>query len=775
MLKYSPGGSHTTIACFKEVKSQRTESEKQTDSARFVAAMMPKLPTFHTRAMKQSFKRKVQNLASIQPSVLDFLYKEIGWDASVADNPEMYQRLQLIFSGECGIVADLRTLNPGRPGDKYETFFQHLETVVTSVTAEDERRHNVAHMSQWLSVKDLVAQAAALCPPDTPIPSNALVRLQFTPRNPYSHAAMSFTSRYKVQYKIQRRQLRVSHPDDHYCAALLRYIKSLSVTLGHVACQLYFCDDKAKVPIGEPNVALSTGVRGKMCLAPAATTVSAADHDVHHKGSLTPSVLLQCDTPGSVDKSFVRGHVTVFINDSVFQSSNPFRHAVQLINTIRQSGDVPAVLLKFSDGGTDHRNTLESVKCALICVFLELDLDFLVAGRCAPGQSWTNPAERVMSILNIGLQNCSLSRCRADDEVEQSLKRCGGMDDIRAAAESKPMIKSAWAGSIEPIQAVIQSRFERLALKENGIKTMQPVEDDAIAQLKQHLLTLFPSLDLTKLLKANLSKNEAYQLWLEKHCRQRLYCFQIRKCDDETCCTRKIERMKWLPDPMLTDPQSDHFQPFEALYGSETNENDRPSLKLKPAAASTKNTKTGVSSKTSEFGGTHSLSSLSALKPKAGSSSCLLYDRVLLADAGMYTAQNARCVVDCVECRKPRVVYASSGAWCTRYKLEMAILLSENDYTCGAPLTPPGHVLHGKIYSRLEMTCESYIELSYYSSSNEIGKKPGLCCYCAADNTQRDSALLSQYKTVLPICDGCRIAGYDAVCLRPYGKKATDK
>jgi len=77
--------------------------------------------------------------------------------------------------------------------------------------------------------------------------------------------------------------------------------------------------------------------------------------------------------------------------------------------------------------------------------------------------------------------------------------------------------------------------------------------------------------------------------------------------------------------------------------------------------------------------------------------------------------------------------------------------------------------------AKRRMTCESYIELSYYSSSNEIGKKPGLCCYCAADNIQRDAALLSQYKTVLPICDSCRIAGYDVVCLRPYGKKATDK
>jgi len=130
------------------------------------------------------------------------------------------------------------------------------------------------------------------------------------------------------------------------------------------------------------------------------STLVAADHDVHHKGSLTPSVLLHCDIPDSVDRSFVQGQVTVFVNDLVFQASNPFCHAVQLIQTMTQHGDIPPVLLKFSDGGTDHRNTMESVKCSLMCIFKELEL--LVAARCAPGQSWTNRVERVMSVLIVG-------------------------------------------------------------------------------------------------------------------------------------------------------------------------------------------------------------------------------------------------------------------------------------------------------------------------------------------------------------------------------------
>jgi len=130
------------------------------------------------------------------------------------------------------------------------------------VTAADERRHSVAHFSEWLSVKDLVQKASTLCPENTAIPSSALVRLRFTPRNLYIHTSLNFTSRFAVQYKIQRRQLRIFHPDDHYCAALLKYLKHLAV-LHRNSCIMFCCDDKAKIHIGEPGSVLSTEVRGK--------------------------------------------------------------------------------------------------------------------------------------------------------------------------------------------------------------------------------------------------------------------------------------------------------------------------------------------------------------------------------------------------------------------------------------------------------------------------------------------------------------------------------
>jgi len=73
-----------------------------------------------------------------------------------------------------------------------------------------------------------------------------------------------------------------------------------------------------------------------------------------------------------------------------------------------------------TDGGTDHRYMLEAVQCAAICMFKEFNLDMVTLSRCAPGYSWQNPAERVMSILNLGLQNCALERTQCEKKMKIS-------------------------------------------------------------------------------------------------------------------------------------------------------------------------------------------------------------------------------------------------------------------------------------------------------------------------------------------------------------------
>ena len=496
-------------------------------------------------------------------------------------------------------------------------------------------------------------------------------------------------------------------------------------------------------------------MRGKKTIAPVESTLVAADHDMN-VASLTPSVYLFCDTPDSVEKSFVRGKVNVVINDSVFQQSSPFRHAVAIANALKSgSGEYPKVLLKFSDGGTDQRNTLESVMCATIALFRELDLDMVVIARCAPGNSWVNPAERIMSILNLGLQNCALER----GPDENAFKNCNSMSQIRDIVTKKPELKDQWVRSLEPVQATIANRFRRLSLKSEPFNLSDPVPDSEIDLLKRHLRELFPDMDLTKLQKQHTGRVVSYQEWLEKHCRQRQYTFQVRKCDDSSCCLPAItppEFLEWLPDPVLKDP--DHFKSYEEVKGTETTDSDRPSLQS--STGRTINMKGATSIKTGLKVTSKKQTNVDAKGQEQPSD--------MQTDASVFTAQNARYCTECVECRKPRVIYCRSKLT-ERQATCMAMQVSTVDYTCGSYITAAGDSLHGKLNVRLGLTCESPIELPYYSSQLNIGRKD-LCCYCSAIDTEVDAVLKTKFKTVLPTCTDCLKKGLSPICARPYGK-----
>lgn len=91
----------------------------------------------------------------------------------------------------------------------------------------------------------------------------------------------------------------------------------------------------------------------------------------------------------------------------MYLTSNPFRHAVELCHTLRDSESVRPILFAYIDGGADNRTTFRSVQLAWILAFMELDVDMIVAARTAPGHSYVNPAERCMSTLNLALQNCA--------------------------------------------------------------------------------------------------------------------------------------------------------------------------------------------------------------------------------------------------------------------------------------------------------------------------------------------------------------------------------
>ena len=89
------------------------------------------------------------------------------------------------------------------------------------------------------------------------------------------------------------------------------------------------------------------------------------------------------------------------------------------------------VFCLYTDGGPDHRCTYARVQLSYICLFLALDLDYFVAVRTPPQHSWKNPVERIMSILNLGLQSVGLMRTKMNDQSEKLMSKVGTMNEIR--------------------------------------------------------------------------------------------------------------------------------------------------------------------------------------------------------------------------------------------------------------------------------------------------------------------------------------------------------
>lgn len=113
------------------------------------------------------------------------------------------------------------------------------------------------------------------------------------------------------------------------------------------------------------------------------------------------------------------------------------RHATELDGVIKTSS-VTHVRL-YSDSGPDHRLTFGSVQVSLVCLFIRLNLDMIVAVRCAPHQSWTNLAERCMSTL----QNVALQRQSMPDDFEMCASNVSTLSELRGLASAKSEFKAA--------------------------------------------------------------------------------------------------------------------------------------------------------------------------------------------------------------------------------------------------------------------------------------------------------------------------------------------
>lgn len=111
------------------------------------------------------------------------------------------------------------------------------------------------------------------------------------------------------------------------------------------------------------------------------------------------------------------------------------------------------VLVIQTDGGPDRNNQFVAVYLAYLALALVLNCKVLILKRTAPGQSYVNPVERIMSVINLCLCGLALERLRCRDETEELIKGCNSMKARRKAligADRAAAAYRALAAEAEP-------------------------------------------------------------------------------------------------------------------------------------------------------------------------------------------------------------------------------------------------------------------------------------------------------------------------------------
>ncbi|CAH1269408.1 Hypp4174 [Branchiostoma lanceolatum] len=707
---YKTGNNQGSLHFLWKVPVKQEDRELNTTNKLMYQAEKD-MPVYHTREMRKRFRERFSLVTNAKPVVLkevyQFLTNDVAADECTASK-DVRQRLKLLLDvQDPDLVVDMRSMNEGHK-EKYQHFWDEATKMIEEMqlaTVDDRRHGQVCHMALAMSVPDFITQVCKRLPEEVEVPTATWVSLQFWPKNPFVDQAIRYTGRLNVKYMVQSRQLNHDHIDAHYAAAILKYLKSFSVMFKeHTA--LVFLDDKHGIKVGEPGYPVAAVDRGKSVLVSRDSVFAVADHDFT-KLKITPSVTLVCDVPESASDSFYRGKVYIALKDATFQPSSPIRHQTELYEVLNQAGKLGLpILCQYSDGGPDHRLTYNAP---------------------APQNSFRNPVERIMSVLNLSLQAIGIMRQKMSPEMEKLFLSVGSMKDARALAEKNPGMKQAIVESTEHVRGMLNALLQCLSLKSEPFSTVEPATDLEVEEMWNLILMVDNTVTKADTTKLKLQSRKELLAFMQHCCVSRHYLFTVKKCGTDGCqhCKRPrlpaevFSQLKEFPDPML-DNTGEHYRPFTEVYGSETTEADRPSLKV---------------SRTTGHG--------MPFSP---------------------TAENTRAVVLCLDCNKPRTVH-SQRALSVQQRDQLEQLREEAMYTCGVPWAPEAHPLGDICFVSRGLACSTPVDFHYFSArvkSRALSILPLVCWKCGETETLPIAPeKKEEFQSVHPVCQVCKATGVE--------------
>ena len=212
-----------------------------------------------------------------------------------------------------------------------------------------------------------------------------------------------------------------------------------------------------------------------------------------------------------------------------------------------------------------------------------------------------------MSILNIcpqavGLMRSEIPYC----DIEDRLKDCKKLKDIRAYAEKDDDVRKEVIESVRNVKDLLSSVFSKLSLKGKPFEMFEAAVETEMDDLFSEVLKVDSTVDRSDATALKVKNRQELLRFLDTHCVLRNYMFSVRKCNEVECTTCSpprlppdvFESLHNLPDPI---PNGDHYAHSEQVYGQLTTEEHMPSLKEKvskdhgmdfsPSGQTAKNTK----------------------------------------------------------------------------------------------------------------------------------------------------------------------------------------
>ena len=128
--------------------------------------------------------------------------------------------------------------------------------------------------------------------------------------------------------------------------------------------------------------------------------------------------------------------------------------------------------------------------------------------------------------------------------------------------------------SLQPPLQLLTTITSRLELKGEPFSVFDGASDDEMQAFWKVVLLVDDSLEQSDTSKSTLQRKPELQTFFDHCCQIRHYSFHyssLFRMDSE-----RFKSIHFLPDPVMGS--DDHYVPFTDVYGTDTSENERPSL-----------------------------------------------------------------------------------------------------------------------------------------------------------------------------------------------------